>query len=50
VNLAKIPEYTAPGWVASTERAARDFGFVAATPLDEGIRLTLEWYEGNGWL
>jgi len=50
VNLGKIPEYTAPGWVAATESAARDLGFVAPTPLDRGVKLTLEWYEANGWL
>jgi len=50
VNLQKIPEYCAPGWVCDTARAAEDLGFVAATPLGDGIRLTLRWYEDNGWL
>ena len=50
LNLQKIAEYTAPGWVCTTARAAEDLGFAAATSLDEGIGLTVRWYEDNGWL
>lgn len=50
MNLAKIPELAARGWVCATDRAAEDLGFVAGTSLAEGIRLTLAWYEDNGWL
>jgi len=50
VNLGKIPEYTAPGWVCSTERAASRLGFTARTPIEEGVRLTLRWYIEHGWL
>jgi len=50
LNLEKIPEYAAPGWVCSTERAAEDLGFVAGTGLDEGVRETLDWYRRQGWL
>ena len=28
-------------------RAAREFGFRAATPLDSGLRKTIEWYHSN---
>jgi nucleoside-diphosphate-sugar epimerase len=50
VNLQKIPEYAAPGWVASTAAAAEELGFVAGTDLAEGVHLTYEWYAGHGWL
>ena len=50
LNLEKIPELTAPGWVCSTARAARDLDFVAPTELEDGVRQTLAWYETNGWL
>jgi nucleoside-diphosphate-sugar epimerase len=50
MNLQKVPEYRAPGWVCSTARAAQDLDFVAPTSLGQGVRLTLKWYRENGWL
>jgi nucleoside-diphosphate-sugar epimerase len=50
VNLEKLRETTASGWVCTTARAAEDLGFVAHTPLPEGLRLTIDWYKANGWL
>ncbi len=50
LNVQKVAEYAAPGWVCATDRAADDLGFVAETPLDEGLRLTLDWYLQHGWL
>jgi nucleoside-diphosphate-sugar epimerase len=50
MSLEKIPEYAAPGWACATDRAARDLGFVARVGLEEGVRRTLSWYEGEGWL
>jgi nucleoside-diphosphate-sugar epimerase len=50
LSLSKLPELTAPGWVCTTAQAAADLGFVAGIPLDEGVRLTLDWYRTNGWL
>jgi nucleoside-diphosphate-sugar epimerase len=50
MNLTKVPEYTAPGWVCATDAAREDLGFVPTTELDEGIRRTLGWYQDQGWL
>lgn len=50
VNLGKIPEYSAPGWVCTTDRARDDMGFSAETGLMQGLGLALEWYRANGWL
>jgi nucleoside-diphosphate-sugar epimerase len=50
MNLQKIPEYTAPGWVCSTARAAQELGFTARVAFEEGARRTLQWYVKNGWL
>jgi len=50
LSRQKLPELLAPGWVCSTERIRKDLGFAAPTPLKEGIRQTLEWYRGEGWL
>lgn len=36
-------------WNCSTAKAERDFGFVAPTPLAEGIEKTVGWYEKAGW-
>jgi len=30
-----------------TSRAKEEFGFVARTPFEEGLRKTIEWYEGS---
>jgi nucleoside-diphosphate-sugar epimerase len=50
LNLQKIPEYTAPGWVADVGRAARELGFRAPTDLDSGLRRTVRWYREHDWL
>jgi nucleoside-diphosphate-sugar epimerase len=50
LNRQKLPELLAPGWVCSTEKIRRDLGFTAPTSLQEGVRRTIEWYRGEGWL
>ncbi len=50
LNAAKIPEYSAPGWVCRTDRAETDLGFCAETDLDAGLRDTLHWYREEQWL
>ena len=37
-------------WNCSSEKAKRDFGFVARTPLAEGVKESVEWYEKQGWI
>ena len=49
-NREKVRELLAPGWICTTDRAERELGFVASTPLEEGIRETAEWYRHEGWL
>jgi nucleoside-diphosphate-sugar epimerase len=46
----KAREISAPGWVCTTERIARDLEFYAPTPLSQGISETLDWYRRQGWL
>ncbi|HKJ93071.1 MAG TPA: NAD-dependent epimerase/dehydratase family protein [Longimicrobiales bacterium] len=46
----KAQELLAPGWLCDTERARRELGFVARTPLAEGLRETAAWYRAYGWL
>lgn len=50
LNMDKIAEYRAAGWVCETAAAREDLGFVADTALEEGLRRTAEWYAEAGWL
>lgn len=46
----KVREGIHPYWVCDVSRAASELGFIAPTPLAEGIANTLDWYRGAGWL
>jgi len=46
----KVLEMLAPAWVCSADKAARDFGWRAATPLPEALGMTARWYREHGWL
>jgi hypothetical protein len=37
-------------WVASAERAARELGWAAPTPLPDAIAAAVRWYRDHGWL
>ena len=50
LNVQRLREYRAPSWVCSVQRIGGELGFVARTPLKEGIGMTLAWYDENGWL
>jgi dihydroflavonol-4-reductase len=46
----KVLEMLAPAWVCSADKAARDFGWRAATPLPDALAATASWYRDHGWL
>lgn len=50
VSRDKIAEASHRYWTCSPERARREVGFTAATPLREGVAITLAWYKEAGWL
>lgn len=50
LNRQKYAELRAPGWVCDASRLRNEIGFVASTPLAEGIRQTIAWYRQAGWL
>jgi len=50
LSRQRYRELRAAGWVCSVERIRRDLGFVARTPLSDGIARTLAWYRRHGWL
>lgn len=50
LNRQKYRELRVPGWVCDASRLRNETGFVASTPLPEGIRQTIAWYQEQGWL
>lgn len=50
LNLQKLAELSAPGWVCDPSLLERETGCVCKTTLSEGIAETLNWYEAQGWL
>jgi nucleoside-diphosphate-sugar epimerase len=50
LSLDKLREARQRSWAVSAARARADLGWSAAIPLEEGARLTAEWYRKEGWL
>lgn len=49
-NRDKAKELLAPGWLCTTQKAARELNFETSIPLARGVTETAEWYRQNGWL
>lgn len=50
LNLDKLAEGTASGWVASTTKITSQLNFQPAAPLAERYRETIDWYRSAGWI
>jgi dihydroflavonol-4-reductase len=50
INFEKARDMVQDYWTCDSSKAQRDFGYVQAIPLEEGIRNTVEWYRSKGWL
>jgi len=50
LNLDKIREAVAPGWVCSDEKIRRQLAYRPAAPLEERFAETVAWYRRHGWL
>jgi nucleoside-diphosphate-sugar epimerase len=50
VSRDKVSEAICESWVCDTRRAKDEIGFEAATGIEEGLRITLDWYREAGWL
>ena len=50
INRDKVTDLAQTCWGCSIERARRDLGYSPRIPLEEGLRETIEWYRGQGWL
>lgn len=46
----KVLEMLAPGWVASPDKARRELGWEACTPVEQAVAATVAWYRKHGWL
>lgn len=46
----KVIEMLAPAWVCSADKARRELGWRAATPRQEALTKTAQWYRRHGWL
>jgi nucleoside-diphosphate-sugar epimerase len=49
-NRDKAREMTQKYWVCNPSKAKRILGWEASVPIDEGLRSTLAWYRGEGWV
>lgn len=50
INRDKANELVQDYWVCSPEKARKEIGFIAQTPLREGIAVTIRWYKQKKWL
>jgi len=48
-DLAKAREILHSAWVADTSRAFTELGFTPRTPYGEGLAITANWYQSQGW-
>ncbi len=50
LNRDKSQEMKHRFWVVDASKAGRQLGFVASTPLGDGLKETYLWYRQQGWL
>jgi UDP-glucose 4-epimerase len=50
LDLSRLTELEAGGFVCSVDRAREVIGFSAPTALGEGVERTLRWYRDAGWI
>lgn len=50
INRDKIKELTQKCWTCEPNKAKQDLGFAPKFTLEQGLKITLDWYQSNGWL
>jgi nucleoside-diphosphate-sugar epimerase len=50
VSFDKLNELKQKSWLFSSAKAKSDFGYSTKISLEEGIKITYNWYLKNGWL
>ena len=49
-NYEKGLDFIQKYWIASVEKAKRDFGFSQQISLEDGMKLTADWYKEHKWI
>jgi nucleoside-diphosphate-sugar epimerase len=50
LNLEKCKDLTRKYWICSTEKAMKELGFREKLGLEQGFKMTIDWYRENGWI
>ena len=50
LNLEKIKDVRQKNWACSIEKAKKELGYTPMVSLEEGMRITINWYVENKWL
>ncbi len=50
LNLEKIRDIRQKNWACSIEKAKKELGYSPKVSLEEGMRITINWYIENKWL
>lgn len=50
LNIEKARDITRDYWTCSIEKSKRELGFRESLTIEEGIRITLDWYREHNWL
>lgn len=49
-NYEKGIDFIQDFWICSTEKAKRDFGYRQMINIEDGMKITIDWYKQNKWL
>lgn len=50
LNKDRANRITRPSWYCSSAKAARELGFKQTISIEEGFKMTVDWYREQGWL
>jgi dTDP-D-glucose 4,6-dehydratase len=50
VNIDKVREVSAKGWVCSDDKLRTQLGYLPAGTLEERMAETVCWYRQQGWI
>lgn len=49
-NLEKARDFVQENWTCNTNKAKEELGYSQKVSLEEGMKLTADWYKENNWL
>jgi dihydroflavonol-4-reductase len=50
LNLEKCKDLTQRYWICSAQKAMDELGFRENAGLENGLKMTIDWYRENGWI